>query len=51
MAIKYHWFREELKPNKIEVVPIASEDQLADIFTKGLKGAKFEALRRKLLGW
>ena len=50
-AIKYHWFREELKPNNIKIVPIASEEQLADIFTKGLKAAKFEELRMKLMGW
>ena len=51
IAIKYHWFREALKPNNIKIVPIATEEQIADIFTKGLKPIKFEKLRKKLLGW
>ena len=50
-AIKYHWFREELKPNNVEVVPIATDEQLADIFTKGLKAIKFKELQKKLMGW
>ena len=51
IAVKYHWFREELKPNCIEIVPIATEDQLADIFTKGLGDVKFKNLRKRLMGW
>ena len=51
IAIKYHWFREALKPDNIKIVYIATEEQLADIFTKGLKPIKFEKLRKKLLGW
>jgi hypothetical protein len=50
-AIKYHWFREELKPNKVKIVPIGTNDQVADIFTKSLGTTKFEELRKKLMGW
>jgi hypothetical protein len=50
-AIKYHWFRETLKPNKVEIVPIGTDDQIADIFTKSLGKVKFQAMRKKLMGW
>ena len=50
IAIKYHWFREYVG-KAWTVHPIASKDQLADIFTKGLTLATFEALRLRLMGW
>jgi hypothetical protein len=34
-AVKYHWFQEHLIPHKIQLVKIATRDQLSDIFTKG----------------
>ena len=51
IAVKYHWFREHLEPGVIDIKPIASAEQLADIFTKPLAPASFEYLRKKLLGW
>ena len=51
IAVKYHWFREHLEPGVIDVVPIASAEQLADIFTKPLGPVQFVYLRQKLLGW
>ena len=50
-AIKYHWFREQLIPNNIQIVPIETENQIADIFTKSLGTSKFQQLRYKLMGW
>ncbi len=50
-AIKYHWFREHIGPQKIQLVKISSEDQLEDLFTKGLSGVKFSRLQKKLMGW
>ena len=50
-ALKYHWFRSELKPNNISIVSVASTDQLADITTKGLRCILFEANRFKVSGW
>ncbi|KAL7461491.1 hypothetical protein ACHAXS_001911, partial [Conticribra weissflogii] len=50
-AIKYHWFREHIGPKKIELVKICSEDQLGDIFTKGLGAVAFVRLRSMLMGW
>ncbi|KAI2510177.1 hypothetical protein MHU86_4209 [Fragilaria crotonensis] len=51
IAVKYHWFREHLEPGVIDIKPIASEDQLADIFTKPLAAISFLRLRKRLLGW
>ncbi len=51
MAVKYHWFGEHLEPGVIDIVPIASAEQLADIFTKPLGPTTFAYLREKLLGW
>jgi hypothetical protein len=50
-GVKYHWFREHLKPNCIEVVKIDTDDQQADILTKALRTHKFEHNRRQLMGW
>ena len=50
-AIKYHWFREHLGPRKIHLVKISSEEQLGNLFTKGLSGTKFSRLQKKLMGW
>jgi hypothetical protein len=50
-AIKYHWFREHIGPRKIELMKISSENQLGDLFTKGLDRIIFQRLRKKLMGW
>jgi Reverse transcriptase (RNA-dependent DNA polymerase) len=49
--VKYHWFREQLHPEQIRVVKVASDEQLGDIFTKGLRKDKFGEMRKKLCGW
>ena len=33
-ALKYHWFRTQLKPNNIIIHAIDTTSQLTDIFTK-----------------
>jgi hypothetical protein len=50
-AIKYHWFRSHLKPNKIEICKVEPSLQKADILTKGLTKDKFESIRKLLCGW
>jgi hypothetical protein len=50
-AVKYHWFWEHLVPRKIQLVEIATKDQLGDIFTKGIDKATFKNLRKMLMGW
>ncbi len=43
-AIKYHWFREHIGPRHIDLVKIDTDDQLGDLFTKGLTALKFTRL-------
>ena len=50
-ALRYHWFREHIGPRNIELVKIATADQIGDIFTKGLTTVVFQHLRKKLMGW
>lgn len=50
-AVKYHWFWEQLLPRNIELVKIASENQLGDIFTKGLGPVAFKRMQKQLMGW
>ena len=50
-AIKYHWFCTQLESNNIVIKIIDSVEQLADMFTKGLRRVLFEACRLKLMGW
>jgi len=51
IAVKYHWFREQLSESTIVFKKIATEDQLANILTKALPRAPFEIERRALVGW
>jgi hypothetical protein len=50
-AIKYHWFMQQLCPNKVEVKKIYTDNEKADIFTKGLRTVKFQQIRFILSGW
>ena len=48
-----HWFFKEHvgEGSSIDVVRIDSEDNLADLFTKGVEEHLFVPLRDKLMGW
>lgn len=46
--VKYHFVRDLIENKSIEVSYVKSEDQLADIFTKGLPKVSFYAMREKL---
>jgi hypothetical protein len=50
-AIKYHWFREHVHANRVNILKIDSKNQLGDMFTKGLARPAFEHLRYLLMGW
>jgi len=50
-AVKYHWFREHLAPQRIQLVKIATNDQLGNLFTKGLVKDSFAYLQKMLMGW
>jgi hypothetical protein len=43
-AIKCHWFHEHIGPCNIELVKKISEDQLGELFTKGLSRVLFSRL-------
>lgn len=51
IALKYHHFRRFVKDNIIDILPIDTKEQLADIFTKPLDESLFIYLREKLIGW
>jgi hypothetical protein len=50
-GIKYHWFREKLKPNEIEIVHVGTGKQRADFLTKSLRVSKYEENRKLTCGW
>ena len=50
-AVKYHWFRKHIRPEKIEIKHIESNLQRADLLTKALRTNKFEENRKLSLGW
>ena len=51
IALKYHHFRSFVTQGKIDVLPIDTSQQIADIFTKPLSRDLFERLRHMLNGW
>jgi hypothetical protein len=49
IEIDYHFIREKVLNNQISVCYVPSERQVADIFTKSLPVARFDALKSKLM--
>jgi len=49
--MKYHHFREYVKKGLIEILPISTDDQLADIGTKPLAFSKFNTFRELIMKW
>ena len=50
IAVKYHWFRQYVG-EAFAIRKMESENQKADIFTKGLQGQIFVRIRKLLCGW
>ena len=50
IAVKYHWFRKHVGKEFV-ILKIESENQKAEIFTKGLQGQIFVGIRKLLCGW
>ena len=50
-AIKTIWFRKQIHTRGIKLIKIETQEQLGDIFTKGLAQPAFEYLQSKLIGW
>jgi hypothetical protein len=51
IAIRYHGFRDQLEPGKIEIKAISSKRQKADILTKALTKQNHEEARKLSMGW
>jgi hypothetical protein len=53
LALKYHFFKSALIQPKGGIVAkyVKTTEQRADILTKGLPQAQFEAIRKLLMGW
>ena len=50
IAVKYHWFREHIGKD-FEIEHVETDQQIVDLFTKGLQGSQFSNLRKLLCGW
>ena len=48
MEVDYHFIREKVVRKDLLIRYVASEDQTADIFTKGLSAVRFNKLKTKL---
>ena len=51
IALKYHHFREHVRKGLIEINPIDTLEQVADIFTKALPFPIFNYPRKNMMGW
>jgi hypothetical protein len=51
IAVKYHFFRQHVQKGDLRIYKINTEEQKADIFTKGLVRAVFERIRKLVMGW
>ena len=50
ISVKYHWFRQYVG-NEFVIRKIESENQKADIFTKGVQGQIFVSIWKLPCGW
>ena len=51
ITLKYHHFREHVQKGLIEINPIDTLEQVADIFTKKLPFPIFNYLRENMMDW
>ena len=51
IALKYHHFREQVWKGMIEINPIDTLEQVADIITKSLPFPIFNFLRKEIMVW
>ena len=48
VEVHYHFLREKVLQEEIEMVQVKTEDQVADLFTKGLNGNKLKSFSHQL---
>ena len=51
IGVPYHWFRSKVITLDIQILPVFTTDQLADIFTKCIPNPTFGSLPRLRMGW
>jgi hypothetical protein len=51
IAVRYHWFRQHLHPDRIVMSQIESKKNVANILTKPLDRIQFEHERKMILNW
>ena len=51
IAVKYHWFRDQVQNGELKVVKVDTKENSADLFTKACERETFERLRMMLCGW
>jgi hypothetical protein len=51
IAVRYHWFRQHLHPDRIVMSQIPSKNNPSNILTKALDRVQFTAERRMILNW
>ena len=51
IAVKMHFFKDHVARGDIKIVKVSTDDQMADIFTKGLCPEIFCRIRALLMGW
>jgi hypothetical protein len=51
IAVRYHWFRQHLHPERIAMAQIPSKDNPSNILTKALDRVQFEHERCMILNW
>ena len=51
IAIKYHWFRENIYSGECSMKKVDVKDQKANIFTRGIQGEIFLYIRKLLWKW
>ena len=48
IQVRYHWIRDVVRNGEVSLTPIKTDQQLADIFTKGTLGPRLRSIRAKL---
>jgi hypothetical protein len=51
ISIKWHHFHDQVRNGNLQIVKVPSDNNWADIFTKPLTKAKFQKLRKMMMGW
>ncbi|PON70046.1 hypothetical protein TorRG33x02_258000 [Trema orientale] len=48
VEVHYHFLEEKVLQEKLEICQVETEDQVADLFTKGLNATRFQKFREQL---